>query len=203
MSTGQNIIDQIRDELLDTTDLSIDDAVLLRYINRGAKEFCTFSGALQDTANISTDATNYTFTLSASLTNPVVVFNVSFNGVPLSRTFKHEVSYAFGASSGTPDNSNAWYEYAGVLYIEIIPPTATGSSALNIDYIRFPVAMSAVSSTFDFPAEYEPAIVAYGIARARYTDRDSILGSTEMNIYYSIRVGAYEINKNRLLGDSS
>lgn len=201
MSTGQTIIDEIRDKLLDATDLSIEDAVLLRRINRGAKEFCVFSGALQDTANINTDASAYTFTLSASLTNPVVVFNVSFNGTPLSRTFKHEVSYAFGASSGTPDNSNAWYEYAGVLYIEIIPPTATGSSALNVDYIRFPTAMTAISDTFDFPAEYEPAIVAYGIAHSRYADRDSILGSTEMSIYYSIRAGAYEINKGKLLGD--
>lgn len=201
MSTGQDIIDQIRDGLQDTDDLSIDNAVLLRDINRGAKEFCVFSGALQDTANIDTNAAAYTFTLSASLTNPVVVFNVSFNGVPLSRTFKHEVSYAFGASAGTPDNSNAWYEYAGVLYIEIIPPTATGASALNIDYIRTPTDMTAVSSTFDFPAEYEPAIVAYGIAHARYGDRDSILGSTEMSFYYSIRAGAYEINKNKLLGD--
>ncbi len=201
MSTGQNIIDEIRDKLLDTTDLSIDDDVLLRRINRGAKEFCVFSGALQDTANIDTNASAFKFTLSASLTNPVVVFNVSFNGTPLSRTFKHEVSYAFGASSGTPDNSNAWYEYAGVLYIEIIPPTATGLSALNIDYIRTPVAMSAVGSTFDFPAEYEPAIVAYGIAHSRYADRDTILASIEMGMYYSIRAGAYEISKNKLLGD--
>ena len=201
MSIGQNIIDEIRDGTLDATDLSVDDAVHLRNINRGAKEFCTFSGALQDTTNINTDASAYTFTLSASLKNPVVVFNVSFNGVPLSRTFKHEVSYAFGASAGTPDNSNAWYEYAGVLYIEIIPPTATGSSALNIDYIRTPVAMAAVGSTFDFPAEYEPAIIAYGIAHVRYPDRDTILGSIEMAVYYSIRAGAYEINKNRLLGD--
>ena len=203
MSTGQNIIDEIRDGTQDATDLSVGDAVHLRNINRGAKEFCAFSGALQDTANINTDASNYTFTLSASLTNLVVVFDVGFNGVPLSRTFKHEVSYAFGASSGTPDNSNAWYEYAGVLYIEIIPPTATGANALNIDYIRTPVDMSAVSSTFDFPKEYEPAIVAYGIAHVRYPDRDTILGSIEMSVYYAIRAGAYEINKNKLLGDVS
>jgi hypothetical protein len=201
MATGQNIIDNIRDELQDATDLSVDDAVLLRYINRGAKEFCAFSGALQAMANIDTDNTNFKFTLSASLSNLVEVFQVQFNGTPLSRTFVHEVTYKFGASSGTPDQTTAWYVLAGVLYIAIIPPTATGDSALNVAYFRTPTEMSAVSDTFDFPAEYEPAIVAYGVARARYADRDTLLSSSEMATYFADREGALNINKNKLLGD--
>jgi len=203
MSTGQDIIDEIRDETQDTDDLSVDDAVLLRYINRGAKDFCTLSGALQGTANINTDNTNFKFTLSASLTNNVAVFEVEFNGTPLSRTFHHEVTYQFGADKETPTNATAWFEFNGVLYIEVIPPTATGADALNISYFRTPTVMTAVGSTFDFPAEYEPAIVDWGIARVRYSDRDSILASSEMAQYYAIREGARAINKNKLLGDAN
>jgi len=202
MSTGQNIIDDIRDELADTTDLSFGDALLLRYINRGAKEFSATTGCLQATANINTDNTNFSFTLSGSCTNLVKVFDVQFNGVPLSPTFRHEVSYEFGASSATPDNTTVWYEFGGVLYISVIAPTATGSSALNVFYLRTPTDMSAVSSAFDFPDEWDSAIVNYAIARCRYTDRDAILASTEMARYDTMRQTALLINKGKLMGSA-
>ena len=160
MSTGQTIIDEIRDELADTTDKSFEDAELLRYINRGATEFCATTGALQATATINTDNSNFKFTLASStLTNLVVVFDVEFAGVPLTRTFRNEVSYKFGASSATPDNTNAWYEFAGVLYIDVVAPTATGADALTVFYLRTPTDLGAVGETFDFPGEWESAIV--------------------------------------------
>lgn len=203
MSTGQDKIDEIRDEIQDATDLSFSDAELLRFINRGSKEFCATTGCYQAIANINTDNTNFSFTLSGSCTNLVKVFDVQFNGVPLSPTFRHEVNYEFGASSSTPDNTTNWYELGGVLYISVIAPTATGASALNVFYLRTPTDMSAVSSTFDFPDEWDSAIVNYVIARCRYTDRDSILASTEMASYNAMRQTAFLINKAKLMGDAA
>jgi len=141
--------------------------------------------------------------LSASCTNLVKVYAVEFNGVPLSQTFRHEVNYEFGASSATPDNTTNWYEFGGVLYISVIAPTATGASALTVFYLRTPTDMSAVSDTFDFPDEWDSAIVNYAIARCRYTDRDTILASTEMANYNAMRQTAYAINKYKLMGDAA
>lgn len=203
MSTGQSIIDEIRDELQDTTDLSYTDAEILRFINRGAKEFCVRTGAYQATANINTDATNFKFTQSASLTNPFFVIAVQFNGVPLSPTKRHEITYEFGASSATPDNTTAWYEFGGILYISVIAPTATGSSALNIFYFRTPTDMTAVSSTFDFPDEWDSAIIAYGIGRCRHKDRDTILEGTQMAKYESMVQTAWSLNKFKIMGDAA
>ncbi len=203
MSTGQDKIDEIRDELADTTGKSFGDPLLLRYINRGAKEFCATTGCYQAIANINTDNTNFSFTLSASCTNLVKVFDVQFNGTPLSPTFRHEVNYKFGASSATPDNTTNWYEFGGVLYVSVIAPTATGSSALNIFYLRTPTYMSAVSSTFDFPDEWDSAIINYVIARCRYTDRDAMLASTEMAQYNAMRQTVLLINKAKLVGDAA
>lgn len=203
MSTGQNIIDEVRDELQDTTDKSFEDAELLRYINRGAKEFCARTLCLQNTGNINTDNTNYKFTLSSSLTNPIMVIDVEFNGTPLTRTFRHEVTYKFGASSATPDNTTMWYEFNGVLYVSVIPPTATGSSALNVYYARIPTDMSAVSSDFDFPDEWDSAVIAYAIGRCRHEDRDSVLEGSQMAKYEAMVQTVWQINKYKLMGNAA
>lgn len=201
MSTGQNIIDEVRDELQDTTDASFTDAQLLRYINRGAKEFCVRTGAYQATANIDTDNTNFKFTQSASLTKPFLISAVEFNGNPLSPTKRHEVTYKFGESSATPDITTAWYEFAGALYISVIAPTKTGANALNIFYFRTPTDLAAVGETFDFPDEWDSAVIAYAIGRCRHEDRDTILEGTQMAKYEAMVQTAFQVNKFKLLGD--
>jgi hypothetical protein len=203
MATGTDVITKIRDELQDADDESISDAVLLRYINRGATEFATQTGAIQDTDTINTDAVNFSFTLSASLTNPIKIFKVEYNGVPLSQTFVHEVSYEFGSSSGTPTSQTGWYEFAGKLYIEVIAPVATGSSALNVFYFRTPTDMTSVGDTFDFPDIWQPAIVQYGIAKGFASQRDSVLSAQHMARYEAMKQAAFAVNKNLLLGDAA
>lgn len=201
MSTGQNIIDEIRDELQDTTAKSFGDELLLRYINRGAKEFCATTGCLQDTQTIDTDGTTFDYLLSTYCTNLVVVFHVKYARLPLNQTFLHELTYKIGVSVGTP---TTWYEFKGVLYFDLIPTIATGGGdALVVYYLRTPVNMSAVSSNFDFPDEWDSAIVQYAIARCRYTDRDAILASTEMARYDAMRQTAFAINKHKLMGDAN
>ena len=200
MSTGQNIIDEIRDELQDTTDLSFGTAELLRYINRGAKEFCATTGCLQQASIITTNGTANSWPLSTSLTNPFKVFAVEFAGTPLSPTYHHEVTYDFGGSSGTP---TAWYEFGGRLYVDTIPPSASGTSALTVWYLRTPTDMTAVSSTFNFPDEWDSAIVQYAIARCHHSNRDTVLEATHMAKYEAMRQTAFAINKNKLMGDAT
>jgi hypothetical protein len=199
MATGTTVIAEVRDELQDTTDTSFGTAELLRYINRGATEFCATTGCLQDSTTINTDSTNFKFTLSTSLTNPLVVFAVEYAGVPLYRTYRHEVSYQFGASTGTP---TAWYEFAGALYLDLIATTATGSDALTVFYVRIPTDMSAVGSTFDFPDEWKPAIVQYAMARCYASQRDTVLEAKCMAEYEKLRQSAYAINKWKLEGNA-
>lgn len=203
MATGQNIIDQVRDILSDTTDTSFGDPELLRYINRGAHEFCASTGCYQATATIDTNNSDYIFTLSTSCTNLLVVFDVHYNKTPMSRTFLHEVNYQFGGTSAAPTNSTAWYEFGGSLYIEVIAPTATGSSALTVFYLRTPTDMTAVGSTFDFPDEWEPAIVNYAVGQCHLVDRDTILAAQSMAEYEKMRAQAFAINKNKLMGNAA
>lgn len=198
MAVGSDIITKIRDELQDADDGSFGDALLLRYINRGATEFCATTGCLQDTDTINTDSTNFQFTLSTYLTKYVVVFDVEYNGTPLSRTYRHELSYKFGASTGTP---TAWYEFKGILYLDLIASTATGSSALTVFYTRTPTDMTAVDSTFDFPNEWESAIISYATARCFISQRDAVLASEQMTKYESMRQTVYHINKYKLMGN--
>jgi len=166
-------------------------------------EFCATTGCYQTTATIDTDATNFKFTLSTSCTNLVVVYAVEFAGVPLGKTFRHAVQYEFGASSATPDTTNGWYEWAGILYIDVIAPTATNADALTVFYTRTPTDMTAVGSTFDFPDEWESAIVAYTLARCYNAQRDSVLEAKQMVKYETMRQSAQAINKWKIMGDAN
>ena len=203
MSTGQNILDEVRDELQDATDESFTDAEILRFINRGAKEFCARTGCYQTTTTINTDASNFKFTLSGSTTNLVAVADVEFNGTPLSRTYRHEVTTKFGANAATPDITTGWYEFGGVLFLEVVAPTATGASALTVFYFRTPTDLTAVGDTFDFPDEWDSAIIAYAIGRCRHEDRDTILEGSQMAKYEAMVQTAFGINKFKLMGDSN
>ena len=131
------------------------------------------------------------------------MFAVEFGGVPLTPTFRYEVSEEFGASSDTPDNSHGWYEFAGYLYIEVIAPTKSGSEAFTVFYIRTPTVMSTVNDTFDFPAEWESAIVEYAVSKAYESQRDNVLAAEHMARYEALRQNAWLINKNILMGDAA
>jgi len=199
MATGTTLIAKIRDELQDTTDVSFSVAELLRYINRGATEFCATTGCLQSVVGISTNGTAHTFSLSTYCTNLVIVFAVKYAGVPLNRTYLHELTYKFGVDTGTP---TAWYEYTGTLYIDLKATAATDYDGLTVYYLRTPTDMSAVSSTFDFPNEWESAIVSYALARCYKSQRDTILAEQEMQKYETMRQTALAVNKFKLMGNS-
>jgi hypothetical protein len=199
MATGTTVIAEIRDELQDTTDVSFGTTELLRYINRGAAEFCATTGCLQDTQTIDTNGSAFSFTLSSSLTNPLIIFAIEYAGVPLYRTYRHEVSYQFGASVGTP---TTWYEFGGVLYIDLKATSASGSDALKAFYIRLSTEMSSVSDTFDFPNEWKPAIVQYGMARCYASQRDTTLEAKSMGEYEKLRQSAFALNKWKLEGNA-
>jgi len=200
VATGTTLITKIRDELQDTTDASFGTAELLRYLNRGATEFCATTGCLQDTQTINTDGATFSFTLSASCTNLITVYGLQYAGIFLPPTYIHEITYKFGASVGTP---TTWYQFGGVLYIDLKATTATGTSALNVFYLRTPTDMTAVGSTFDFPNEWESAIVAYAMARCYASQRDTVLEAKQMAKYETMRQTAFAINKYKLMGNAA
>jgi hypothetical protein len=203
MATGADIIAKVRYQLQDTDDESFDGDHILDWINLGAQEFAATTGCIHEITNIATDATNYIFALSTNLTNPHVLYAVHFNGTPLTRAYLHEISTQYGGSSGTPTVNTGWFEFEDSLYLEVIPPTATGSSALNVFYVRTPTDMTATSSTFDFPDKWTHAIVEFATAKAFESQRDSVLAAQHMARYDAVRQTAWAINKAKLLGTAA
>lgn len=198
MSTGQNIIDEVRDILQDATDISFSDAQLIRYINRGAKEFCVTTNSLHDRGSISTDASNFRFSLSTNLTNPIAVISVEYSGTPLNRSYRHEIVDKWGETAGTPTR---WYEFGDYVYIDLVAPSS--SNSLTLFYTRHPTVLSAVGSTFDFPSEWEQAIVYYAIASCFKTQRDTVLTEENLAKYEAMRQDAFNLNKFVLMGDTA
>ncbi len=198
MSTGLTLLTRARDRLSDATDQSFDDTTLMRYANDGAKEFTSTTGVLQSRTTINTDGSASTFSTS-SVTGLINVFQTQYAQVPLDFSPRNEIAIRWGASVGTP---LAWSIWAETLYFDLIPTTATGSSAITIFYTRNPVAMdeSETSSTFDFPAEWETFIVSYIVYRALDSIREGALAERPRQEYDLGRQAAASSVQNKLLG---
>lgn len=192
MSTAQNLIDQARRRLIDSTDQSFDDASLIDWANQGADEFTSRVAVLQASDTINTDSSNSTFDISSDLTRPVNVFNVQYAGLALAFTPRMQITVVWGDTVGTPV---AWSIWKKTLYFDVIPTTATGSDALTVFYARNPTKMSTsdTGATFDFPVEWDYAIVAYMVYRALDSIREGALASRARTEFDTALASAAEI----------
>ena len=190
MSLGSDIITKVRERIEDIDDQSFDDTILLSFINDGATEFAATTGVIQDTVTIDT-ANDYIFDLVSPLTNHINVFAVQYALVPLDWMTQAEVSTQLGVSTGTP---TAWTVWGDKLYLDIKATTASGVNALTVYYTRTPTNMTATSDTLDFPARWEPAIVAYAAYRAHDSNRESGLADRQRAEFDSMRQAASGIS---------
>lgn len=192
MSTAQNLLDQARRRLIDSTDQSFDDASLIDWANQGADEFTSRVAVLQDSGTINTDSSNSTFDISSELTRPVNVFQVQYAGLALAFTPRPQITVVWGSTVGTPVTWSIWKK---TLYFDVIPTTATGSNALTVFYARNPTKMSTsdTSATFDFPVEWDFAIISYMVYRALDSIREGALASRPRAEFDTALASAAEI----------
>lgn len=198
MSTGLDLLTRTRDRLSDGTDQSFDDTVLMRYANDGAKEFTSTTGALQDNNTLDTNGTSNSISFS-TLTNPINIFAVWYNNIPLFFAPRNEIDVEWGASVGTPVSWSIW---GTNLWFDVIPTLATGADALTVFFTRNPTAMdeSDTSSTFDFPSEWETFIISYIVYRALDSIREGALAERAKQEYDLGRQAAASSVQNKILG---
>lgn len=194
-TTGTQMITKVRQRLADTTNSTFGTDELLKWINDGSDEFAATTGVISTTANITTDAATFTFDLLTSLSNYLNVFTVAFAGVPLDFAPRHEIHTVWGEDTGTP---LAWSVWGDVLYIDLKASTASGSSALNAFYTRTPTLMTAVGNTFDFPATWEYAVVAYACYRAHDSKRETGLAERARAEFDVARQAAAKVTETKL-----
>lgn len=196
MSTANDLIIKARRRLSDFTDESFEDAPLIDWANQGAKEFTSRVAVLQDIGTINTDGTNFTFNIASNLTNPVNVFFVQYAGVKLGFIKLMEILEVWGSSVGTPVEWSIWGD---ILRFDVIPTLASGANALTVFYARNPAAMTATDSTFDFPQQWEYAIVAYMTHRALDSIREGALADRPRAEFDAALASAAEITAARTL----
>ena len=199
MSTGLTLLTRARDRLSDATDQSFDDTTLMRYANDGAKEFTSTTGVQQATTTIDTNGVKSTFSISSSAPTFINVFQVHYAEIPLDFSPRNEIGIRWGASVGTP---SAWSIWTKTLYLDLIPTAATGSNAITIFFTRTPTVMdeSDTSSTFNFPGEWEYAIISYIVYRALDSMREGVLADRARQEFDIARQAAASSNQNKLLG---
>lgn len=196
---ASEIITKVRFRLDDETDQSIGDTEITHFANDGAREFSSTTGVIQDTSNINSDNSAFTFNILSGLTNWVNIFAVNFAGNPLIWQPRYEIREVYGANSGTPTKWSIWGD---LLYLDKIAPAASGADAINVFYTRYSANMdtSDTSSVFDFPDKWLPAILSYAQYRVLDSDRDDGLADRAKSEYDSLRKNAALINEAVLQG---
>lgn len=198
-TVASEIITKVRLRLDDQSDTSIDDNVIIEFANDGAREFSSTTGVIQDTSNIASDNSHFTFDILGGLTNWVNIFAVNFAGLPLIWQPRYEISEVYGSESTTPTKWSIWGD---LLYLDKVAPTATGADAINLFYTRYSTNMDTndTGATFDFPDKWLPAIISYVQYRILDSDRDDGLADRAKAEYDALRKNAALINEAVLQG---
>lgn len=181
MSKISELITKVRYRLVDISDESYSNAALMAFINQGANIFALKTGALQykDDISVSAGQQYAYFDYSGLAANPITVFAVWHEGLPLVFA-EFEDMKDIVPTSGTPTVWSTWGETI------LLDKTLLTGDALIVFYTHTPVVATAVTDDFEartgvaFPAKWEDAIVAYAAYRARSADRETGLADRAM-----------------------
>lgn len=178
MSTLQTVLDMTRLRLADASDLAYDTSMLTSFYNDAIRDFCSATGVMQDTKDVTTSSATMTYaSLSSHDVNTVYLIIVLTTGVPLQYAPPYEAG-TFTSSSGA---ATAWSTWGRTIYLN---GTTTD---LRIFFTYIPDALINTTDAVLLPDQWLPAIAAYMEFRCRSMDRETGLADRAWAEYVAAR----------------
>lgn len=171
------LIEQTRDALAESEASQWDDAMIIRWLNDGARDIARRAEVLQDREDVTCTASVAEYTLP---TDVLRVHRVEFNFTS-DTTLKYPLEYRdfqnmdslWGinqTTTGTPHLYTLW-GFPPALKLVLYPvPSAAGTA--KVFYYRLPANQVNVTGAIELPEGYHDLLVHYAEYRALRRDRD-------------------------------
>ena len=171
--TGDDVAFRVRSSFGDFSGAQLSDAAILSWINDGQREIVNSNTLLRATkyADIVADQQDYTFpedkvlAIEAVYVSGYPVENVSPQAA---REYIVKLDPEMMLGSSRPE---IWYERAGVITFYPVPNTSV-TNGLKLEYVKYPVSLTALSSDLGIPDRYFNELVNYVISQALESDEN-------------------------------
>lgn len=171
--TGTDVASRVRTGFGDSSGAQLADASILSWINDGQREIVNSNPILRATkiTDVVTGQSDYSFPNDKVLS----IEALYISGYPLTN-LSPQAAREFIQSQDpskllTSDRPEIWYERAGIITLFPVP-SKTITNGLKLEYIKNPVALSALGSTLSVPDRYFNELVSYVIAQALEMDEN-------------------------------
>lgn len=170
--TVQNVIDHVKRQFGDESEVQVTNQDLIRWINDGLLDIATKNKILR--AKATTDLISGQSEYDLVAQNVIEIDSLHIENVRIpyySFVDAEELIYSedpHRAAEGTP---KLWYDYAGKLYFWPTPDE-TITDGITVFFVQAPTAIAAAGDTLTIPDKYYTILVNYVIAQAYEMDED-------------------------------
>lgn len=171
--TGTDVAGRVRTGFGDSSGAQLADASILSWINDGQREIVNSNPILRATkiTDVVAGQSDYSFPNDKVLS----IEALYISGYPLTN-LSPQAAREFIQSQDpskllTSDRPEIWYERAGIITLFPVP-NATIANGIKLEYIKNPVALTALSSALSVPDRYFNELVSYVTAQALEMDEN-------------------------------
>ena len=171
--TGDDVAFRVRSSFGDFSGAQLSDAAILSWINDGQREIVNSNTLLRATkyANIVANQQDYSFpndkvlAIEAIYVDGYPVQNVSPQAA---REYILKLDPSLLLDAVRPE---LWYERAGIITLYPVPRQNI-TNGLKLEYLKYPVSLSTLSSSLDIPDRYFNELVTYVTSQALEADEN-------------------------------
>lgn len=190
--TGTQLSTDVKDRVGDTGAVQVTDAMILRWINAGARSIGSRDPFIEMTATANALAGVANYSLGAPFGDPQIISiqMVTFNGVPLNVVTAAEWRRLIDGreldeQTGTPryamifgDSMTVWPA-----------PNESEVSALALFYLAYPTPMTDITATLPLPDRFYNALLDYVFAQAlqqleKFEESKQVLANHETHLQH-------------------
>lgn len=171
--TGDDVAFRVRSSFGDFSGAQLSDAAILSWINDAQREIVNSNTLLRATkyADIVAGQQDYSFPEDKVL----AIEAVYVDGYPIENVSPQAArEYIIKLDpEGTLDSSKpeVWYERAGVISFYPTPKTSY-TNGLKLEYLKYPVSLTALSDALGIPDRYFNELATYVISQALEADEN-------------------------------
>lgn len=183
--TAQDIIDDVRVDLNESTAVFWADSELVTWIDEAIWEITSKTRCLEETVfTISLVANTYSYTISTNFVDVETVLHDSGDNDDPTRimALKREDITDFGheREHGRPKKYCIW---DNKLLVWPVPDSTWAGTDLYLYVVSFPAGVSGTGSSIETPAYFDTAIKYYVLAKAYYKDNKEVRGNYYMSLF--------------------
>lgn len=174
--TADDVIKDITRQFGDESEVQIDSADIIRWINNGQREIVTNNteiNAVKAVTDIVANQDSYPILTDPAFKDLLTIRSIRYKEKKLrSITFQEAEEFMVTSTENAGGEPELWYTYTGNIHLYPIPESPV-EAGLSIFFTKAPARVTSSSDTLSIPDSYYNALVDYCLSKAYELDENA------------------------------